>query len=708
MRFLMLAATLISILYTEESVKAQSSMSTMQPPRAKARPQKLEQHGHVRNDYYYWLRDRQNPEVINYLKAENAYAEAMMAPAKELEEKLFAEIKSRIKQTDLSVPYKLDDYYYYTRYEEGKEYAIHCRKRGSLDAREEIMIDANAMAEGHTFFNVGNTAISFQQDVLAFAVDTVGRRLYTIRFKNLTNGKMLDDVVMSTTVNIAWANDNKTLFYAKQDPATLRSYRIYRHALGSDQAQDVLVYEEKDETFSCGVSRTKSKRYLMISCYQTVSSEYRYLDANTPQGEFQIFAPRKRNHEYAVDHYEDYFYIRTNDNAKNFQLMKTPVNDTRMSSWKNVILHRSSVLIEDFEIFKDFLVLSERKNGLVQLRILPWNGENEHYVSFDEPAYAASFGTNPDFNTHLLRHNYQSLITPASVFDYNMAKRTRTLLKQEEVVGGYDPKQYRSERLHARAKDGTLIPISLVYKNGADRDGTNPLLLYGYGSYGISTEATFSSARLSLLDRGFIYAIAHVRGGEELGREWYEDGKLLRKKNTFTDFIDCAEYLVAERLTRPDRLFAIGGSAGGLLIGAVVNMAPQLFKGAIAVVPFVDVVTTMLDETIPLTTGEYDEWGNPNERKAYDYMLSYSPYDNVQARAYPNLLVMTGLHDSQVQYWEPAKWVAKLRAMKTDTNLLLLKTNMEAGHGGASGRFRKLRETALQYAFLLRLAGVTK
>ena len=679
-----------------------------QPPKAKIQPTKLEKHGHVRTDNYYWLREHDNPEVIEYLKAENVYTDSMMAPVKGFEEALFKEMKARIKQTDLSVPYKLDDYYYYTRYEEGKEYPIYCRKKGSLDAAEEVMIDSNKMAEGHGFFNIGSTTVSFGQDLLAFALDTVGRRFYTIRFKNLSTGEMLKDEIRATTPNIAWANDNKTLFYTKQDPSTLRAYRIYRHTLGTDPSQDKLIYEEKDETFGCNVFRTKSKQYMMIASYQTLSTEYRYLDANTPEGELKVFLPRKRNHEYSVDHFQNHFYIRTNDQAKNFRLMRTPVGDTRMSAWRDVILHRKSVLLEDFEIFKDYLVVSERKNGLVRLRVMPWSGGGEHYIRFDEPTYFATVGINPDFNTQILRYNYQSLTTPSSVFDYDMGKQTKTLLKQDEVLGGYDATQYQSERLFAKAKDGTLIPLSLVYKKGMEKNGANPLLLYGYGSYGISMDATFASSRLSLLDRGFIYAIAHIRGGQELGREWYEDGKLLKKKNTFTDFIDCAEYLVHEKYTNPDKLFALGGSAGGLLMGAVINMAPQAFKGVVAVVPFVDVVTSMLDESIPLTTGEYDEWGNPNEKKYYDYMLSYSPYDNVEAKSYPNLLVMTGLHDSQVQYWEPAKWVAKLRAMKMDNNMLLLKTNMEAGHGGASGRFRKLRETALQYVFMLRLAGITK
>jgi oligopeptidase B len=696
-----------SFLHGDRDNASANDMHTRRPPKAKIQPTTLEKHGHRRDDDYYWLRERDNPDVIEYLKAENAFTDSMMASSKQLEEAIFNEMKARIKQTDLSVPYKLDDYFYYTRYETGKEYAIYCRKKGSLEATEEIMIDGNLLAQGHGFFSVGNTQVSFGQDILAFAVDTVGRRFYTIRFKNVTTGGMLSDEIRSTTANIAWANDNKTLFYTKQDPKTLRSYRIYRHTLGTDASEDRLVYEEKDETFGCRVYRTKSKQFMMIASYQTLSTEYRYLDANTPEGEFRVFLPRQRNHEYSVDHFQDYFYIRSNDKAKNFQLLRTPVADTRMSAWRNVVLHRKSVLLEDFEIFKDYLVLSERKNGLVRIRVMPWVGGTDHYIQLDEPTYFAAVGTNPDFNTKTLRFIYQSLVTPNSVFDYDMAKKTKLLLKQDEVVGGYDPRQYQSERRYAKSPDGALIPLSLVYKKGMQRNGANPLLLYGYGSYGISMDATFASSRLSLLDRGFVYAIAHVRGGQELGRDWYEDGKLLKKKNTFTDFIDCTKLLVEERYTHPSKLFALGGSAGGLLVGAVMNMAPQLFKGIVAAVPFVDVVTSMLDESIPLTTGEYDEWGNPNEKRYYDYMLSYSPYDNVQAKNYPSLLVMTGLHDSQVQYWEPAKWVAKLRAMKTDDNLLLLKTNMEAGHGGASGRFRKLRETALHYTFLLRLAGIT-
>ncbi|MBX2991566.1 MAG: S9 family peptidase [Bacteroidetes bacterium] len=701
-RFVLLCFFMFSGVYA-----AGNDMNARQPPMAEIKPHTLEKHGSIRTDNYYWLRERDNPQVLEYLNAENRYTDAVMAPAKQLEQKLFEEMKGRIKQTDLSVPYKLDDYFYYTKYESGKEYPIYCRKQGSLDAREEVMLDGNEMARGHGFFTIGSTAVSSEQDVLAFTLDTVGRRFYTIRFRNLRTGELLPDEIRSSTANIAWANDNKTLFYTKQDPATLRAHRVYRHRLGTDASQDTLVYEEEDSTFSCSVFRTKSKQYIMIASRQTLSTEYRYCDANTPDGQFRIIMSRMDNHEYSVEHFESNFYIRTNYKAKNFRLMRTPVLDTRMLSWRDVIIHRRGTLLEGFAIFKDFLVVIERKNGLRQIRVLPWSG-GEHYIQFDETVYAVSVGINPDFETHLLRYNYQSLVTPNSVVEYDMARRTRTVLKQDEVLGGYNPDRYQTERVFAKAPDGLLVPISLVYRKGMRRNADNPLLLYGYGSYGISTEATFASNRLSLLDRGFIYAIAHVRGGQELGREWYEDGKMLKKKNTFTDFIACAEFLIQERYTTPRKLFAQGGSAGGLLMGAVMNMAPNFFKGIVATVPFVDVVTTMLDETIPLTTSEYDEWGNPNEKEYYDYMLSYSPYDNVEPKNYPNLLVMTGLHDSQVQYWEPAKWVAKLRALKTDDNLLLLKTNMEAGHGGSSGRFRRLRETALQYAFMLHILEKTK
>ena len=661
----------------------------------------------MRTDNYYWLRNRENPEVIAYLKAENAYTDTMMNHTEDLQERLFEEIKGRIKQTDISVPYQRDGYFYYTRMEVGKDYPIYCRKKDSLEGVEEVMLDANVQAEGHGFSSIGRVEVSPGRDLLTFAQDTMGRRFYHIRVKNLTTGELLADDISAVTGNLAWANDNKTFFYAKQDPVTLRSHRIYKHVVGSDPATDRLVYEEKDVTFSCYVLKTKSKKYLMIGSFQTLSSEYRVLDADNPDGRFVVLQPRERNHEYEVDHYGDSFYIRTNLEAQNFRLMRTPVTKTGKHFWEEVIPHRDDVLLEGFEVFKNQLVVVERKDGLIQMRIRSWSGEQEHYLDFGEPAYLAYVSTNYELDTPLLRYGYTSLTTPNSVYDYNMVTKEKTLLKREEVLGGFDPSNYVTERLSAPARDGKAVPISIVYKKGMPKNGRNPLLLYGYGSYGASRDATFSAARLSLLERGFAFAIAHIRGGQELGRKWYEDGKLLNKKNTFTDFIDCGEYLIKEKYTSSDRMFAQGGSAGGLLIGAVINMRPDLFAGVIADVPWVDVVTTMLDETIPLTTSEYDEWGNPNQKKYYDYMLSYSPYDNVEAKAYPNILVTTSIHDSQVQYFEPAKWTAKMRTLKTDRNILLLKTEMEAGHGGVSGRYKQYRDTAFRYAFLLDLAGIT-
>lgn len=678
----------------------------LEPPTAKVVPKGLEIHGDTRTDNYSWLNERDNPEVRKYLEEENEYTEAMMAHTEKLQELLFEEFKGRIKQTDMSVPYKRDDHFYYTRMEDGKEYPIYCRKKGSLDSTEEIMLDGNELAEGHEFFAVGQRAVSYNQDILAYPVDTVGRRIYTIHFKNLTTGELLEDTIPNVTPNLAWANDNKTLFYARQDPTTLRSYQIYRHELGTDPSEDQLVYEEKDETFRSFVWRTRSKKYVMIGSLHTLSTEIRYLDANDPTGEFKVFLPRQRDHEYMVDHYQDHFYIRTNHEAKNFRMMKTPVVRTGLEHWEEVIPHRDDVLLEGFDIFKDYLVVEERKNGLIEIRIRPWAGEKQHYLEFSEPAYLAYTTDNYEFDTPLLRYGYTSMTTPNSILDYNMATREKTLLKQEEILGGFDSNNYVTERLYATADDGTKVPISVGFRKGVAKDGSHQLLLYGYGSYGASMDATFNAYRVSLLDRGFIYAIAHIRGGEELGRQWYENGKLLKKKNTFTDFIDCAEHLVEQKYTSSDRLFISGGSAGGLLIGAVLNMRPDLFKGATTAVPFVDVVTTMLDESIPLTTNEYDEWGNPNEKEYYDYILSYSPYDNVEAKDYPNLLVTTSLQDSQVQYFEPAKWVAKLRALKTDDNRVLLKTEMQAGHGGVSGRYKRYKDTAFRYAFLLDLAGI--
>ncbi|GJL62339.1 MAG: oligopeptidase B [Nitrospirales bacterium] len=687
-------------------MNTKTTILSIEPPKAKKVPFELKAHGQLRVDEYYWLRERENPDVLEYLTAENEYADKVMAHTKSLEDTLFQEITGRIKQTDLSVPFKHGDYYYYVRYESEREYGIYCRKYQSLEHPEEIMLDANVLAQGCEFFSLGNWMISSAQDLLAYAVDTQGRRIYTVHIKNLVTGEIIHDVISETTGNMDWANDNRTLFYSKQDPETLRAYQIWRHVLGTDIEKDELVFEETDETFSTYVFKTKSKHFLMIASHQTISSEYQFLDANHPSGAFQVLQPRERGHEYDVEHYNGQFYIRTNDQAKNFRLMVTPVNQPQKENWKELIPHREDVLLEGIELFQQFLVVEERIQGLIHFRVIPWEGDEEFEIDFGEAAYYVTFGDNYELETSVLRFGYTSMTTPMTIYDYYMETKTKVLLKREEVVGDFDVSQYHTERLHAQGKDGTSIPISLVYRKGFVADGNAPLLLYGYGSYGSSMDATFSSARLSLLDRGFVYAIAHIRGGEELGRVWYEDGKLLKKMNTFTDFIACAEYLRDQRYASPEKLFAMGGSAGGLLIGAVTNLRPEVFTGVIAQVPFVDVVTTMLDDTIPLTTGEYDEWGNPHQKEYFDYMLSYSPYDNVEAKSYPHILITTGLHDSQVQYWEPAKWVAKLRTLKTDSNRLILKTNMDAGHGGASGRFKRYKESATIYAFLLDLAGL--
>lgn len=678
------------------------------PPLAKRVPHQLVCHGHVRIDEYYWLKDRDNPEVLAYLEAENEYATALRSHVRDLEKTLFEEIKGRIQQTDLSVPFKLGDYLYYQRYEEGKEYALYCRKKGALTSPEEVMLDGNLLARGYDYFSLGNWKMSSGQNILAYAIDTQGRRIYSIGFKNLSTGEILDDFIPSVTGNMEWGNDNRTLLYARQDPETLRSFQIFRHTLGTDPKQDTLVYEERDDTFSVYVGKTKSKRYLVIGSHQTITSECWYLNADTPEGEFQLFQARERGHEYDVDHLDDHFWIRTNDQAKNFRLMKTPLNSTNKKQWQEVIPHRSDVFLEGFELFQNYLLVEERKQGLIHLRILSSPDSTEHELDFGEPAYLAALGDNYEVDTPYLRFGYTSMTTPMTIYDYHMETREKTLLKQEEVLGDFQISHYQTERLSAPASDGHAVPISLVYRKGFIRNGTHPLLLYGYGSYGASMDASFSSPRLSLLDRGFVYALAHIRGGEELGRQWYEDGKLLQKKNTFTDFIACAEFLIQQGYAAPQQLFAMGGSAGGLLMGVIMNMRPDLFHGVVAQVPFVDVVTTMLDPNIPLTTGEYDEWGDPNQKHFYDYMLSYSPYDNVEQKPYPHLLVTSGLYDSQVQFWEPAKWVAKLRTLKTDQRRLLLRTNMEAGHSGASGRFKRYEETAMIYAFLLDLAGFDK
>ena len=679
----------------------------MSAPLAPKKPQLLEIHGHQRQDPYYWMNDRENPEVIDYLNAENSYLKEVMKPTEGLQKQLFEEMKGRIKEQDESVPYFKSGYFWYTRYEKGSEYPIFCRKLGSLDAEEAVILDVNTLAEGKSYFQVSQAATSTNQQLLAFAADEVGRRIYTIRFKNLDTHEFLEDQIPEVTGNFVWAADQQTVFYSKQDPETLRSFQIYKHILGSPSSTDQLIYEELDEEFSCMVHKTKSEKFILIHSESTISSEVRFVSADQPTAAFQILQARIPHLEYAADHFGDHFYIRTNEQAQNFKLVKAPIANPSKENWIEVIPHRPETLFEDFNLFSKFLVTQERSNGLTQINIQSWESEGEgvgHSLAFEDETYTAYVGTNPEFDTNLLRFVYNSLVSPSSVYDYHMVTRQKTLLKQQEVVGGHEPSDYHSERIWAKATDGVLVPISLVYqKSTFSKTGKNPVLLYAYGSYGYSMDAYFSSNRLSLLQRGFVFAIAHIRGGEDLGRAWYEEGKLLKKKNTFTDFIACAEHLIQQKYSSPAHLYAMGGSAGGLLMGAVINMRPDLFNGTIANVPFVDVVTTMLDESIPLTTGEFQEWGNPKEKEFYDYMLSYSPYDNVSAQAYPNLLVTSGLHDSQVQYWEPTKWVAKLRDQKTDANLLLLFTNMEAGHGGASGRFNPLKEIALEYSFLLML-----
>ncbi len=671
-------------------------------PVVEKQPHSLEAHGEVRVDDYYWLRDRSNPEVLAYLEAENAYTAAVMAPTEELQAQLFEELKNRIQPDDSTVPARYHGYYYYKRFEEGLEYPIYCRKKGSVEALEEVTLDVNQIAEGHDFCSVRGVAVSPDTRLLAWAVDTVGRRKYTIRVTDLETGEVLTDVIPEVTGNLVWANDNRTLFYGKQDPETLRSYQVYRHELGTDPVADVLVYEETDPTFSVYVWKTRSERYIMINSEQTLASEYQFLDADDPTGELQMIAPRERDVEYSVSNVGDRFIIRTNLDAENFRLMEAPVASPGRKNWRELIPARDDVFLQGVDVFADFMVVTERSDGLRHLRIIPWDGGEEREIEFDEPTYVTWVDDNEEMETSTLRFGYSSLNTPESIYDLDLTTGERTLMKREQVRGGFVPANYVVERLWAPTRDGIHVPISLVYRKGIPLNGESPLLLYGYGSYGASMEAWFRPAVVSLLDRGFVYAIAHVRGGQELGRRWYEDGKLLKKKNTFTDFTDCGRFLVEEGYTAPDRLFAMGGSAGGLLMGAVANMAPDLFRGIIADVPFVDVVTTMLDDDIPLTTGEFDEWGDPKQREYYDYMLSYSPYDNVEVQAYPALLVITALEDSQVQYFEPAKWVAKLRAMKTDDNPLLFKIEMEAaGHGGVSGRFMKYHETALEYAFML-------
>lgn len=703
--------SLVCIIFATSCAKKETTMSdNLVPPMAAKKDTVLEKHGDKRIDSYYWLNDRENPEVIQYLKDENAYYEKMTAHTKDFQQQLFDEMKARIKEDDESVPYLYNGYYYITRFEKGKEYPIFSRKKGSLTAKEEIMFDCNEMAKGKAYFKLSGLNVSEDNKLVSFATDETGRRIYTLQVKNLETGEILADKIPNVNGESVWANDNKTLFYSTKDKKTLRSDKIHKHVLGTDAKKDELVYHEKDDTFTVYVAKTKSKKFIVIGSTSTLTSEFQTLNANEPNGKFKVFQPRVRGLEYNISHYNDHFYIVTNkDKATNFKVMKTPDNATASSNWVDVIPHDEKVLIEGIEIFKNYLVVEERSNGLNKIRIMPWDKSGDYYLPFDIETYSAETNTNIDFDTDILRYGYQSLATPYSVIDFNMKTKTKEIKKEYEVLGGkFNKNNYKEERVWATAADGTKIPISVVYRKGMKKDGNNPLLLYAYGSYGYSMEPNFDSTILSLLDRGFVYAIAHIRGGEDMGRQWYEDGKLLKKKNTFTDFIDCSKFMIEQKFTSSKHLYAQGGSAGGLLMGAVVNMAPELYNGVIAAVPFVDVITTMLDDSIPLTTGEYDEWGNPNDKVYYDYMKSYSPYDNVTAQDYPNMLVTTGLHDSQVQYWEPAKWVAKLRTLKTDKNLLFLDTNMDAGHGGASGRFEALKELAKEFSFLLDLEGIKK
>jgi oligopeptidase B len=681
----------------------------MKQPIVKKIPKTLEIHGDTRIDDYYWLNDRNNPEVIAYLNAENAYRKAKMAHTEAFQKKLFDEIVGRIQQTDMSVPYQLNHYFYYSRFEEGKEYPYQCRKKDALDNPEEILLDIPSLAKPHPYYAVGGMSVSPDNEQLCYGVDTVSRRLYTLCFKNLKTNEVAPITIPNTTGSAVWSADNKIIFYTQKDTESLRSCRIFRHVIGTDPAKDVLIFEEKEEAFHAFVTKTKSKKYIVIGSSSTVSTEYQVLEADNPTGHFRIIQPRERDLEYSIAHAENDFYIITNYQAKNFRLMKCSANgNTHKENWIEVIPHRTDVLLEDIDLFKSFLVVSERKEGITRLQVRAWEGASQHYIDFGEAAYMAYTSVNPEFDTDILRLGYTSLTTPNSVFDYNMQTQKLHLLKQEAVLDvHFKTENYASERIYAIAKDGAKVPISLVYNKKYSKNKKNPLLLYAYGSYGHSMDPYFSSARLSLLDRGFTFAIAHIRGGQEMGRHWYEDGKLLKKKNTFTDFIDCAEHLMTQGYTSNKTLTAMGGSAGGLLMGAILNMRPDLWKGVVAAVPFVDVVTTMLDESIPLTTGEFDEWGNPKNKEYYEYIKSYSPYDNVEKKAYPALLITTGLHDSQVQYWEPAKWIAKLRTHRTNRTPLYMYCNMETGHGGASGRFEKYKEVAMEYAFLLDLFKIT-
>ena len=678
------------------------------PPSAKKIPKELKKFDSKRVDNYFWLKNRDDPKVIEYLEKENHYFKKMTSDTEDFQETIYNEIKKKIKEDDQSVPYFLNGYWYLTKYQKNKNYPIYLRRKSDLNSKDQILFDCNLLAEGYEYFNLSNIKISPNNKFAAYSVDTLSRRLYTIRIKNLHTGEVLNDQIINTSGGFAWANDNKTLFYTNRDSDTLRNDKILRHEIGTKSKDDKIVFHEKDNTFYTSVSKSKSNKFIIISSHSTLTSEFQFLDANKPLDNFRLFNQRKRGLEYSINHYEKFFYIITNiDNAKNYKLMKTPIGGTEYENWINVIDHRKDVLIEGIDIFKNYLVISERANGLNRINVRKWDDSESYYLDFKSETFSSYTTTNVDFDTNILRYGFNSLTQPPSIIDFNMSSKKKIIRKQQQVLDdNFKNKNYISERIWSQSEDGTKIPISLVYKKGLIKNNKNPLLLYGYGSYGNTIDPYFSVSRLSLLDRGFVFAIAHVRGSEYMGRKWYDEGKLLKKTNTFKDFITCTKHLISEGYTNTNQTYAYGGSAGGLLMGSVINLEPELYNGVIAAVPFVDVLTTMLDETIPLTTGEYDEWGNPNNEEFYNYILSYSPYDNVKKMKYPNLLVTTGLYDSQVQYWEPAKWVAKLRELKEGENLLLLKTNMDSGHGGASGRFDALKEVAREYVFLFSLENI--
>ncbi len=716
MRKILFYTTAFSLIFATACKNDLMNNNSIKPPLAEKIPTEIEAHGDIRIDNYFWMRlsdeqktatikDEQTTKVLDYLNKENDYYSHITEHTNNFQTSLFEEMKSRIKEDDESVPYKNNGYLYITKYKKGQQYPIYTRKKESLNAKKELLFDVNELAKGYDYFQLGGLNVSTNNELVAFSVDTISRRQYVLHIKNIKTGEVYKDAITNTNGGSVWANDNKTLFYTKKDPVSLRSYKIFKHILGTDESEDVEVFHEKDDTFGTFVTKSKSNKYIIIGSYSTLSSEYQFLEADKPNGTFKIIQKRERNLEYDIAHYKNHFYILTNkDGATNFKLMKTPITKTSKENWTDVIPYREDTLLEDMSIFKDYLVLEERTNGLNTIRIKRWDNTEDYYLPFDEETYSVSVHSNPDFDTKIIRYSYNSMTTPSSVIDFNMSDKSKEIKKEQEVLGGkFDKNNYTSKRVWVDTRDGKKVAVSLVHRKDTELNENTPLLLFAYGSYGATMSAGFSTVRLSLLDRGFIYAIAHIRGSEYLGRDWYEDGKLLHKKNTFNDFIDCSKFLIKNNYTSAKHLYAMGGSAGGLLMGAIINMNPELYNGIIAQVPFVDIVSTMLDESIPLTTGEFDEWGNPKNKEYYEYMKSYSPYDQITTKAYPNMLITTGYWDSQVQYWEPAKWIAKLREYKSGDNILLLNINLEAGHGGASGRFDALKEVAREYAFILDL-----